>query len=285
MSLQISLPFGNKSNVKSLVFSILAREYPLKIIEIKNLISKRYGKNVSFQAVRKAMLELVNDGILLRKDNSFVVNKQWVFDSKKVLDELYSTIYLENVKPIKVTSVGKELSVFSFNSLAEMMKFWENLIDDWFSALEGESSKINCWQGAHSWEALLFPETEQKVMSQLKKKGVKSYILTTGKTELDKFVLKFYKDLGIKFFRAPSSSFFDKEYYVATYGDLVVQTRYPKEIVEEMELFFKKTKNLQGLDLKKLSEIVNKKVNIHLSVSRNLDMAKQINHSIMYQMG
>lgn len=284
MSLQISLPFGNKSNVKSLVFSILAREYPLKIIEIKNLILKRYGKSVSFQAVRKAMLELVNDGILLKKDNSFVVNKQWVFDSKKVLDELYSTIYLENVKPISVSSVGEELSVFSFNSIAEMMKFWENLIDDWFSNIDTKSLKLNCWQGAHSWEALLFPETEQKVMSQLKKKGVKSYILTTGNTELDKFVLKFYRDLGIKFFRAPSSSFFDKEYYVATYGDLVVQTRYPKEIVEEMELFFKKTKNLQGLDLKKLSEIVNKKVNIQLSVSRNSNMAKQINQSIMSQM-
>ena len=285
MSIEISLPFGNKSNVKSLVFSILTREYPLKIIEIKNLINKRYGKMVSFQAVRKAMLELLDDGILMKKDYSFVINKQWVLESKKALDELYSTIYLEEKIPVKISSIGEELSVFSFNSLAELMKFWEDLINDWFSKLSGRSMKVNCWQGAHSWEALLFPETEQRIMSQLKKKGVRSYILTTGNTDLDKLVLKFYKDLGIKVLRVPSSSFFDKEYYVGTYGDLVVQTRYPKEIVEEMDLFFKKTKSLKTLDLKELSEITNKKINIKLSVSKNPDMAKQINQSILSQVG
>ncbi|MBW2990343.1 hypothetical protein KY348_01420, partial [Candidatus Woesearchaeota archaeon] len=59
MALSVTLPFGQKDNIKNLVFTILTKEYPLKIIELTNFIRKRYGKSVTFQAVRKAVLELV----------------------------------------------------------------------------------------------------------------------------------------------------------------------------------------------------------------------------------
>jgi hypothetical protein len=283
MSLQISLPFGSKNNVKSLVFSILAKEYPLKIIEIKNLISKRYGKNVSFQAVRKAMLELVEEGILLRKDYSFIVNKQWVFDSKKLIDELYSTIYQEKTKVAKMDSIGEEISVFTFNSVAEMMKFWENLINDWVENIEKDKLKVNCYQTFHAWESLLYPETEQKLMAQLKRKGVKSYILSGGRTKLDKVSLDFYKKMGVTIIKSNINSLFDKEYAVGTYGSLVVQAKYPPEIVLLLEDFFRKAKAFQSLDLKELSDILNKKIDIKLSVTKNINMAKQINQSIISQ--
>ncbi len=283
MSLQISLPFGNKNNVKSLVFSILAKEYPLKIVEIKNFISKRYGKNVSFQAVRKAMLELVEDGILLKENNTFVINKQWVFDSKRTMDELYSTIYQEREKPAKVDSIGEEVSVFTFNSIGEMMKFWQQLIGEWLNNINESSLKVNCWQGAHAPEALIYPDAEQKVFSQIKKKKVRSYLLLTGFSRLDKLSLNFYKEFGIKCAIAPSQTLFDKEYSVGTYGDLVVQTLYPKEVISALDSFYKKTKTLQDLNLSELYSLLNKKVEVKLSVSKNIHMARQINQSIISQ--
>lgn len=285
MSLQISLPFSNKSknNVKGLVFSILAKEYPLKIIEIKNFINKRYGRNVSFQAVRKAMLELVGDGVLLKKENSFIINKQWVFDSKRIIDELYSTIYQEKETKKSVESIGEEISVFTFNSVGEMMKFWEHLIDNWIKENNEIKLKINCYQSFHIWENLLYPESEQKVMSKLNKKGIKSYVLCTGSTKLDKLSLNFYKNIGLTIIRSPSKSLFDKEYSVGTYGELVIQTLYPKEIINELDNFFKKTNSLKDLDLNKLSNIINKKIEAKLTVSKNINLAKQINHSIISQ--
>ena len=80
-----------------------------------------------------------------------------------------------------------------------------------------------------------------------------------------------------------SSSSFDRAYYVGTYGDLVVQTRYSDKIVNLLDQFFKKSKTLKDLDLIKLSEIVNKKIPVKLTVIKNLEMAKQINKSIISQ--
>ena len=45
MAIRITLPFGKDDNVKNLVFSILTKEYPLKIIELTNFIHKRYGRS------------------------------------------------------------------------------------------------------------------------------------------------------------------------------------------------------------------------------------------------
>ncbi len=50
-----------------------------------------------------------------------------------------------------------------------------------------------------------------------------------------------------------------------------------------MDAFFKKTKSIEDLDLTKLSDIVDKKVKVKLTVIKNLEMAKQINNSIISQ--
>jgi hypothetical protein len=139
---------------------------------------------------------------------------------------------------------------------------------------------MNCFQGAHGWEGILHPDTESKLMGQLKKKGIKSYALFTSNTQLDKKIAEFYKKIGVKTKISKSTTQFDKTYYVATYGELIVQTQYPEKLAKEIDDCFKKNKNLKTLNLKKLSDIVNKKTEIKLSVNKNANMAKKINQTI-----
>jgi hypothetical protein len=120
-------------------------------------------------------------------------------------------------------------------------------------------------------------------MSQSKKRGIKSYNLIIGNTPLDKQISRFYSTLGLKVRIVQSNSSFDKSYYVGTYGDLIIQTQYPKQIVELLDNFFKKTKSLKDVNLVELSNIVNKKIPIKLTIIKDLAMAKQINKSILSQ--
>ncbi|MGV8162187.1 MAG: hypothetical protein ACP5N2_02510 [Candidatus Nanoarchaeia archaeon] len=284
MALKLTLPMGKEDNVKNLVFSILTKEYPLKIVELTNLIRKRYGKSVTFQAVRKAILELVEEGVLVKNDKEFMINKKWVFETKKAMDAIYSDLTKEEKTPKSIESIEGEVSVFTFNSVSEMMKFWEDIIDDWFGNFKKGDPHTNVWQGAHLWEMLLYSDYERKIMGQLKEKGIRPYGVVIGNTPLDKYIVKFYQKAGVKMIINPSLSSFDKNYYVATYGETIVQVQYPPEIVEELEKFFKKTKSINDLDLHILSEIVNRKVKIKLTVIKNRDMAQQINKSIISQM-
>lgn len=284
MALRTSLPFGKKEGVKDLVFTILSKEYPLRIIQLTNFIKKRYGKSVTFQAVRKAVLELTSEDVLTKRENKYSINKKWVLETKTKLDGLFVYLNKNLTTPKDVHAVSEEVSVFTFHSLNELMKFWQDLIDDWYVNFKKGEPNINCYQAAHAWEGLLHLDREKELMGQLKKKGIVSYILSKGNTQLDRNIRKFYKSLGIKVAINSSMSSFDKSYYVGTYGDLVVQTQYPEGIIKDLDRFFRKNNTIKDLDLKELSDIVNRKRGIKLTVIKNLAMAKQINKSIIAQM-
>lgn len=284
MALKITLPFGKKEGVKDLVFTILTKEYPLKIIQLTNYIKKRYGKSVTFQAVRKAILELTSEGVLIRRENQFSINKKWILEAKTLLDDLFKNLNKGPITPKDINSVTEELSVFTFYSLNELMKFWQDLIDDWFANLKEGDENINCYQAPHAWEGLLHLDREKNLMGQLKEKGIISYILSTGNTPLDKSIRKFYRDIGINVAINASASPFDRSYYVGTYGDMIIQTQYPEKIVKDLDQFFRKNKSIKYFNLKELSDIVNRRAEIRLTVIKNLTMAKQINHSIISQM-
>ncbi|GAI97007.1 unnamed protein product, partial [marine sediment metagenome] len=208
---------------------------------------------------------------------------EWVLESKKILDILYEDLTKEKVKPKGIESIEGEVSVFTFDSLNEMMKFWEDIIDDWYKHFKKGDYNINCWQGAHVWEGLLHLDKEKKIMGQLRKKRIKSYAISTGSTPLDRNLWRFYKNIGLKTRLYPSSSSFDKSYYVGTYGEIIVQAHYPEKLVKKLDSFFKKNKDIKHLDLNELTNIVNTKAKIKLTVIKNLAMAKQINKSIISQ--
>jgi len=283
MVLEISLPWSKKGSVEDLVFTILIKEYPLRIIDLMNFIRRRYGKQVTFQAVRKSALQLLEKEVLIEKEGKYQLNKEWVLKSKILIDNLYEELTNPKIKSKHVESIKGEINVFHFNSLNELMRFWQEMIDDWFKKFKKGDYNLNCYQAAHIWEVLLHPEIEKKVMEQLKKKGIKSYVLTPGNTPLDKQIKNFYSDIGVKTHIVHSSSSFDKAYYVGTYSDLVVQCQYPLEIVQMLENFFKKNKSFDKVNLIELSNIVNKRIPIKLTIIKDLSMAKQINRSIFSQ--
>ena len=283
MTLNIILPLGKKDNVKNLIFSILTKEYPLKLIALTNYIKKRYGKSVTFQAVRKAAIELTEDGILSKENNEFFINKDWVKEGKKTMDTLYDTLNKDKTSPATVDSIQGEVSIFTFTSLNHMMKFWEEIIDDWYNQFKPKDPNVNCYQCAHNWEGIMHPDQERLIMGQMKKKGIHSYVVNIGNTPLDRNIARFYSKMGIKYQIAPSQSSFDHGYYVGTYGNIIIQCQYPKEIVGALEAFFRKNNSFEDLDLNELHDIVNKKVAVKLTVIKNLQMAEQINKSIINQ--
>ncbi len=284
MTLQTVLPWGKKKGVKDTVFSILTKEYPLRLIELTNYIRKRYGRSITFQAVRKAVIELIEENILIAEGTSYKINKEWVKETKVAIDRLYQDICEEKSSKPSVESIQGEITVFTVHSLNEMMRFWQDLIHDWFKQYKETAPHLNVYQAAHSWEALIHLEKEREVMSKLKEKGIKSYALYTSNTPLDKSIKRFYESIGLKVVLKPSVKHFDKGYYVGTYSDMTIQARCPPELAKRLDDFFKKNNGIENFDLQELSEITSKKEMIKITVIKNAEMAKQINKSILSEM-
>src|SRR3989338_1322121 len=268
MAIQMILPMNGSSEIKNLVFTILTEEYPLKIIELTNFIRRRNGKTVTFQGVRKAVMQLVTQGVVVKENNEFMIRKEWVQQSKQFLDKLYLKMIEgeKSKKPMKCDSIGGEVSVFVFDSINDMVKVWEDLSDAWYKSYKKGEYNVNCYQAAHSWEVLLHPDVETKLMRQCKKRGIKAYILCTQNTPLDRNLAKFHEKIGVKVVINPSLSSFDKSHYIGTYGPLIIQAKYPKKMVKELDLFFKKNKDINHLDLSELSKIANTKAKVKMTV-------------------
>ena len=270
--------FG-ENTVKSLVFTILIKEYPLRLIELTNFIRKRYGRSVTFPAVRKAVMQMIEQGILQQTGHEFQINIEWLVHAREHLESVYHD--LTNTPSAKQHfRKAQGIQVYHFDSPNKLLLFWEDIIDQWFVNYKGQL-RINCYQGAHLWEGLLHPDREQSVMGQLKKKKIKSYAVCTGSTPLDRAIAMFYTKIGLRTHIIPSLAKFDRTYYVGTYGDLILQTQYPKELCDELDNFFKKNNNIDSLNLQELSKLVNKKIPMKLTVIADEGMAKQINKSIL----
>lgn len=278
MDLESLFPFESKKSIRGLILSILVNESPLKTFEITALIRKRYGRKISFQAVSKEILYLVNEDVLIKKDRDISINKEWVQKVKNNFEEIYNKVVLG--KKLEKKSLGEEISVFDFNSLKEMMDYWYKIIGGWFKGFNKGDYNVNCYQSYHAWEVLLHLDKEEETIGQLKKKGIKSYFVT-GSTKLDKNIVKFYKKIGAKAKSIDAKTTFDKTYLIGTYGDIIVQIKLPEEIIIKIDNFFKKHQSIDSYNLSELLKIIKSKQKISMTVIKNLEMAKHINKSIL----
>ena len=280
MDFEKIFPLNNKEGIRGLILSILANEFPLRVFEIVNFIRKRYGKKVSFQAVSKEINFLIDKRILVKKNKKIEMNKEWVKELRNDAEEIYEKIVLS--KKFESKKPGEEITVLTLNSLNDAMVHYYKIIDKWFNDFKEGDNNLNCYQSLHLWEVLLHLEKEEKSISQLKKKGIKSYLLT-GSTKLDKSIINFYKKIGAKAKSQNSISEFDKTYSIGTYGDTIIQIKYPKKIIKQIDDFFKENSSLNNLDLFSLSKILKQQEKINLTIIKNSVMAKQINKSILAQ--
>lgn len=281
MTIKITLPFG-KDNVKNLVFTILTDKYPLKIIEIKNILKKEYAKEVSFQAVRKTILQLLNEEIIIKKDDKYLINKEWVKKSKLCLDNIYLKLISEKPTIKGVESIRGEVTVFNFDTLYDLIVFWQDFIYDWVLNINKKTSEINCYQAAYPIEGLLHTYQEQKILNKFKEKKIKSYFLTKKESILNLYNIEFHKKIGgINIYSKINNPDFDENIYIGTYGDIILQTELSKELTKKLKMFFKKQKSLEKLDLIKLNKIAKEKNNLKLLIIKNKGMANHINESII----
>lgn len=70
-------------NAKDLVMRILGKEWPLSAKEIFIRIKKEASGNFSYQGVHKAMQQLCAEGVLVKKDNHYLLNIDWIRREKQ----------------------------------------------------------------------------------------------------------------------------------------------------------------------------------------------------------
>lgn len=271
MIIRALLPKLTPKTVKEKIIIILSSEFPLTIKEIKLKIKNNFNDSVSYQSVHKELNHLMDDGIIKCDGKKYLLDIEWI---KQV--GLFSDLIVSNYTSQKKHSINKLLDLkndgdslsFDFDSYAQLDNYFLELID-YFNEFF-DKDKIILIHYTHSWWPILYPLREKQVVGKLKSKF---YGIHGSIAPIDKYCAEYNKNIGI-------INLYSKDpkihWNVIVMGDLIFSFYGDDSINKEVHQFFDKHKDLKTLDLKILTDIIEKKGKFRVLVLKDSLYSKKI---------
>ncbi|MBT4540800.1 hypothetical protein HOC35_04775 [Candidatus Woesearchaeota archaeon] len=287
MAIEITTPsLGTaKKTTKDLVISTLMYEYPLTLAKITNSIKKKFHASVTFQGVRKAVNQLVENEVIVKigeKSKHYQLNKEWIVKLRDFAEQMHESYYSKSKGIREVEAIGEDIKVYTFDNLIDLDKFWDKLITRWFEAdKDNPKKKVYAQLSGHTWYVLGQLGEETAILETIKKHNINFYIFANDNTFLDRWSKKYYNDLGFHYTTNKSKKRNTNARYFSVYNDLIVQAEYPQKIADEIDEVYNNTKDFESFDATKLIRILREKAELKVTVMRNPIVAEQLRESIL----
>jgi hypothetical protein len=284
MTLEIITPtLGKiKKPVKDLIISTLMYDYPLTLIKLTNAIKKKFTVGVTFQGVRRAVNNLVEEKILLKKGKEYEINRDWILEMKEFIDKLHDSYSTPEGNIINIEELGDDIKIYTLRNLLEADKFWNNIIAKWFEEDKNQEKPSTYAQlCGHTWYVFGQMGEETAIVDKSRRFKINAFILCNGDTYLDRWCKKYYSDLGSHFTTNKDKNKGDNAKYFGTYKNYIIQTEYPKWLTEELDSIYVKAKNFDTFNAQRLTKAVLKKTPIKIIVMRNNLLAEQLRKSVL----
>ena len=122
----------------------------------------------------------------------------------------------------------------------------------------------------HSWWPLLYPLREKQVIAKLKSKF---YGIHGAKTNIDRYCADYNSKIGIVNFYSKSETM---HWNVNVMGDLIFSFYGDDTINKEIHDFFEKYAEFKNFDLRRLTDIIEKKGKFRVLVMKDSTYAKSV---------
>ena len=278
MAIETFIPQTGKKEktVKDLIFSILIESEPKSFIQLQREIKKRYHLSFSFQAIRKAVNNLLERNILTKEKREYSLNKDWIVQTRNFFDKLYADHF--KIKRSVNIEVGKDVAVYTVNNLLELDRLWNDLITNW--AREEKEDKRNVWKGRHCWWLIARLQEEDSMQDLLIKNSIKTYNLITTNSLLDRISKEYYFNKK-RFCKINTKIKLKSDIHISAFGDNLLKFEIPTAISKKLEKIYEKTKKNQDLNLKEVLEILKEKNNIEIVVIKDKSIADKMKEDII----
>ncbi len=271
MIIRTLLPKLIPKTVKEKIIVLLASDFPLTVKELKLKIKANFNESVSYQSVHKELNHLISDEIIICENKKYLLNVEWI---KQV--GLFSDLILSNYTSQKKHSINKLLELknegdslsFDFESYAQLDNYFLELID-YFNEFFEKDKKI-LMHYTHNWWPLIYPLREREVVSKLKSE---IYAMCGANSNIDKFCSHYEKSIGIKISYSSNPRL---HWHLNIMGDLIFSFYGDDTIHKEINNFFVKYKELKTLDLKHLTDLLQKKGKFRVLVVKDSQFAKSV---------
>lgn len=258
-----------ESTVKDIIIEILSEEFPLTIKKIYNIISKDYRKRVSYQAVYKAVHELLDERVLIKGKGGYSLNKDYIERLSYFSDRL--KLNYKRDRGIFKELSEKKLVIKVLNSQYDMALF---LIDIMKTARKGDVIAILL---PVVWPGLKTPEIYQP-LKEIGRKA-EAYLVSSADGFLDKHFADYWRKIGVNVkLGAKIESMFD----VFILRDLIIMIYQPSDVRVRKHKYTTLIKGLTTTDREKMFlKPIKEKTEIYAFIIKDSALANKMKQEII----
>ncbi|MEK6970767.1 MAG: hypothetical protein AABW68_03680 [archaeon] len=269
------IPFtGGNQRVRDHILVLLSEEFPLTPKSLYTRISKN-GNEVSYQAVHKAIQQLIGEGILEKKSIGVQLSQNWIH---RVRDYAFTvdTIYTKGKIYKLPTNFDKPYSL-SFNDFSTYVVWMaETLRDGKFS--NGKTGPIFGLFYHAPWP-LRFNFIDFELLRQMAS-NCQTYGVCVCDMPFDRWIANHYRLAGIKAFKTGIKLKLEDDFFVV--DDVIVRVKFSTETRKFMDKIYSKITDLKQLFHYYFTEVDKKDPSsIEVIIERNPTMARMIQNQIM----
>ena len=182
--MEVAYLTGGRETTKGVILNVLASEWPLSIKRIFFNIKKVTGKSLTYQAVYKSVKELLDDGVLSRQEDGYVISPSWIQKSGEFINSLAEAYDKSGI------GAAQKIQELNFNSWGDAWDFIMSRIETNFF---GESKEAYV-QIRRFFLVPVSKEDIGRLKSFFSKKEV--YIMCRSNSLIDKIAAGFLSSLG-----------------------------------------------------------------------------------------
>ncbi len=264
------------STTKDRIAAILSAKHPLSLIELQHALVARFSVSVSFQAVRKAVLSLVSEGVLAKEGRKFSFSREWILSLSKYAETLQRSYFAKGEADI---GMGKDITEYRVTTLVDLDYLWNGAIKQAFA--DPYAPKEITFAAEHFWFLIATLAQESGLMRELAAKGVTLHYVCYGKTALDRWTVQLYRELGVQCVQASRPVTFSSGLTIGSYGDFIIQCQYPPTIFSRIDTFFSRHKTTADMPLAEISAIVTAEDSFTLQVIHNPVLASGMRKDVL----
>lgn len=268
-----------EDKVKNIIIDILSEEWPLTAKKIYNRIKKDHRKNISYQAVFKALGEMKEKGVVKKDEYFYSLDMAWINDAYNKFEDL-KRAYEDKPKNILLSFIKEKTFTVEFNSYYKALSTFLQLMDRISFLVKGNKNG-HYVESRHLYWPFVGNEREQEKLKEIFGK-TDSYVLCNSDTPIDKMIYRYYKKLNPNTEVVFGKSVV-KEHETIITGDFIGQIYYPKDFVKALDKIYKEN------NIDKMGEmfelLFNKKAKIIAVISKNAEFANLGRRMIREAMG
>ena len=261
-----------KGSTKDQIINVLSYDWPLSARKVYNFLKKKYNNNVTYQAVYKAISQMLAEKILIKTKEGYQLNLVWIKEIHDQTEMIRANYYSEQRATLLDNENMDSIRVFIFKSWFDVEKYLYYLQKNYIA--KAKEKQTICIHQNHEWQPLFYLRADYNWFEQIRKLGHKTFKLCSGSSAADKWAAEIYKKFGAKV-KTNAKCADNSELIV--FSDLVVQIYIPEELKKKLDDSLNRAKKLEDIDMKWLIQnVFEKKSEIKVVINKDIKIANEI---------